>query len=145
MADDDDVMVSLSDAECRELLRSQSLGRLVERIGEQIEVFPVNVACDGERIIFRTAPGTKLAGLVAASEVLFQADQVGEHDAWSVVARGVARILEHEDEIARAESYRLRPLVPTVKRVFVELAISEVSGRRFLLGEEPEAAPETAS
>lgn len=143
MTDYEDVMVRLAEDEARELLKTQTLGRLVERIGDQIEVFPVNIACDGERIVFRTAPGTKLAGLVAADEVVFETDEVTEHDAWSVVVRGTARILEREDEIAQAEALELRPLVPSVKRVFAELSVDRISGRRFHLGEEPEALPET--
>ena len=145
MTEYQDVMVRLSDDEARKLLQTQTLGRLVERIGDHIEVFPINIASDGERIVFRTAPGTKLAGLVAADEIVFETDQVTDDEAWSVVVRGTARILEREDEIAKAEEFDLRPLVPTVKRVFVELAVAEISGRRFVLGDEPEAQPETVA
>ncbi|WP_214609519.1 pyridoxamine 5'-phosphate oxidase family protein [Gulosibacter macacae] len=143
MTDYQDVMLPLSAEENQKLLSSQSLGRLVERIGERIEVFPINFWSDGKRIVFRTAPGTKLAGLVAADEIILETDYVSEHSAWSVVARGTARILEGEAEVAEAESLDLRPLIPTVKRVFVEITIDRLDGRRFVLGNEPEAEPET--
>lgn len=145
MTEYNDVMLQLDEDEATKLLATQTLGRLVERIGQHIEVFPVNFVSDGKRIIFRTAPGTKLAGLVAADEIVLETDHVGEKSAWSVVVRGTARILEGEADIAEAEKLDLRPLVPTVKRVFVEIAVDSITGRRFVLGPEPEGEPETVA
>lgn len=143
MTDYNDVMLQLDADEATKLLATQTLGRLVERVGDRIEIFPINFVSDGKRLVFRTAPGTKLAGLVAADEIVLETDHVGEKSAWSVVVRGTARILEGEADIARAEQLELRPLVPTVKRVFVEISVDEITGRRFVLGPEPEAEPET--
>ena len=145
MTEYNDVMLQLNEDEAGKLLATQTLGRLVERVGERIEVFPINFVSDGKRIIFRTAPGTKLAGLVAADEIVLETDHVGEKSAWSVVVRGTARILEGEADIAAAEQLDLRPLVPTVKRIFVEILIDQISGRRFVLGPEPDAEPETVA
>lgn len=145
MHDYDDVMAIPTEAEALALLSSQRLGRLVERIGERVEIFPVNYAVDAGSIVFRTAPGTKLAGLVAADEILLEADRVDEREAWSVIVRGSASILEREDDIARVEKLDLRPLVPTVKRVYVAISIDSISARRFHLGEEPDALPETVA
>ncbi|CAG7843792.1 putative protein [Pseudoclavibacter triregionum] len=143
MSENTEIIAPLPTKECRRLLASQQLGRLIERVGEQLEVFPVSYVLDEERIIFRTAPGTKLAGLIAASEVLFEVDAADEDDGWSVVARVSPRILEREDELARVAELPLRPLAPTVKEVVVELAIDSMTGRRFTPGPEPEAQPET--
>lgn len=145
MTDYNDVMLQLDADEATKLLATQTLGRLVERVGDRIEIFPINFVSDGKRLVFRTAPGTKLAGLVAADEIVLETDHVGEKSAWSVVVRGTARILEGEADIARAEQLDLRPLVPTVKRVFVEISVDEITGRRFVLGPEPEAEPETVA
>ncbi len=145
MTDYNDVMLQLDADEATKLLATQTLGRLVERVGDRIEIFPINFVSDGKRLVFRTAPGTKLAGLVAADEIVLETDHVGEKSAWSVVVRGTARILEGEADIARAEQLELRPLVPTVKRVFVEISVDEITGRRFVLGPEPEAEPETVA
>ncbi|NLT25551.1 MAG: pyridoxamine 5'-phosphate oxidase family protein [Microbacteriaceae bacterium] len=145
MTDYNDVMLQLDADEATKLLATQTLGRLVERVGDRIEIFPINFVSDGKRLVFRTAPGTKLAGLVAADEIVLETDHVGEKSAWSVVVRGTARILEGEADIARAEQFDLRPLVPTVKRVFVEISVDEITGRRFVLGPEPEAEPETVA
>ena len=50
----------------------------------------------------------------------------------SVIVRGRARVLEG-DEVYRAESLPLRPWVPTMKNVVVEIEPTELSGRRFRL------------
>lgn len=143
MNDYDEIVHVLSDDEALELLASQTLGRLVERVGEQVEIFPINYVVDDRRLIFRTAPGTKLAGAVTADEVLVETDRVTRDEAWSVIVRGPAMILDHDDEIERAEQLDLRPLIPTVKQVFVAVEIESISGRRFQRGDEPEALPET--
>ena len=46
--------------ECWRLLASTELGRIATSAGASIDIFPVNYAVDGESIVFRTAPGTKL-------------------------------------------------------------------------------------
>ena len=104
MTDYNDVMLELNEDEATKLLATQTLGRLVERVGQRIEIFPINFVSDGRRLVFRTAPGTKLAGLVAADEIVLETDHVGEKSAWSVVVRGKARILEGEADIAEAEA-----------------------------------------
>jgi hypothetical protein len=41
-------------------------------------------------------------------------------------------------EIEEANELPLRPLVPTLKYIYVEVTPTEVTGRRFHLGPEPE-------
>lgn len=137
----------ISDDRCRERLASRTLGRLVERVGEILDIFPVNYWSDGHSIVFRTAPGTKLAGIAAANEVLFEVDEVGENTAWSIVARGTARIIDGDEEIDDAKRLALNPLVPTKKTVFVELTAEELTGREFRpVGDDgPEPEPETVA
>ncbi|MGO1545581.1 MAG: pyridoxamine 5'-phosphate oxidase family protein [Gulosibacter sp.] len=142
----ENAVVEILDANrARSLLSGQTFGRLIERIGEVTEVFPINYWSDGHRIVFRTAPGTKLAGTVVADEILFQTDRVTEEDAWSVVARCTSRILDKAVEVDEAAQLDLHPLIPTVKQVFVELTVGTLSGRYFRLGEEPQASPETVA
>lgn len=139
------VVEILDGTRARSFLSGHNLGRLIERIGSITEVFPVNYWSDGHRILIRTAPGTKLAGVVVADEILFQADQVTETTAWSVIAHCTGRILESSAEIDEAAELDLKPLIPTVKEVFVEFTVGEISGRAFNLGDEPKAQPETVS
>jgi hypothetical protein len=113
------------------------VGRVVTRVREIVDIFPVNYVVDGDDIVLRTAPGTKLVEMVVGGEVLFEVDEFDEHEAWSVVVRGEARVLEAEAEIAAAEALPLQPLVPTDKRFFVRITPRQVTGRAFKVGEEP--------
>ena len=64
-------MRPLSHAECMELLATVPIGRLGISIGALPLVLPVNFALHDGRVIFRTAPGTKLDGAVAGTVVAF--------------------------------------------------------------------------
>ncbi|WP_293695446.1 pyridoxamine 5'-phosphate oxidase family protein [uncultured Agrococcus sp.] len=128
----------ISEEDCLKLLGLFDMGRLVFSVGDSAEIFPINYHLVDRSITFRTAPGTKLAGALVAREVLFEIDQVGEHEAWSVIARGRARRLETTAEIDAAEALPLQPLIPTVKREFVSIDIGAVTGRRFHRSAEPD-------
>ncbi|GAA1219083.1 pyridoxamine 5'-phosphate oxidase [Microbacterium maritypicum] len=121
-----------------ELLGTQELGRLVTHVGETIDIFPVNYVVDGEGILFRTAPGSKLFELTVNTDVLFEVDDHTDTDAWSVIIRGYATALESDADVQRAETAGLRPWIPTVKRVYVRIAPTSVSGRAFRRSAEPE-------
>jgi len=122
----------MTDEECWEFLRSQEFGRLAFHLAEQVHITPINYAVDGETLLFRTAEGSKLLAVVMNPDIAFEADQYDEDSAVSVILRGTARQLdEHEEH--RAENVPLRPWVPTLKYNVVEIAPTEISGRRFEL------------
>ncbi|GAA2180324.1 pyridoxamine 5'-phosphate oxidase family protein [Leucobacter tardus] len=120
-----------------ERLRSQHLGRIVTRVGDVVDIFPVNYVVDGESIVFRTAEGGKLAELTINERVLFEVDDYDALEAWSVVVRGTAQRLESDAEVAEVEQLPLRPMVPTLKTNFVRITATEVTGRQFERGPEP--------
>ncbi|PRI10416.1 pyridoxamine 5'-phosphate oxidase family protein [Leucobacter massiliensis] len=126
----------LSEQECWERLKTQAVGRLVTRVGEVIDIVPINYVVDGRSIVFRTAAGSKLVELTINSSVLFEVDEIGEDAAWSVVVRGNARALEHSDEVLAASQLPLRPYLPTYKPTFVRIDVDEVTGRDYRYGEE---------
>ena len=128
----------LDDEECWDLLISSSFGRLALSIAGEPDIYPVNFVAADRRLVFRTAEGTKLLELTVNNKVAFETDGIGRDEAWSVVARGRARVLEHQAEIDAADQLPLRPLVPTLKYIYVEIIPETVSGRRFQLGPEPE-------
>lgn len=129
----DGVRVLEDDAMWR-LLGTQEVGRLVTRIGERMDVFPVGYALDGRSILFRTAPGTKLLELTAHDEVLFEVDHHSGSEAWSVVVRGSAAAVDHSDEVAALEALASAPWAPTVKDVLVRITPSHTTGRAFERG-----------
>lgn len=128
----------LNDEECWDLLISSSFGRLALSIAGEPDIYPVNFVAADRRLVFRTAEGTKLLELTVNNKVAFEADGIGRDEAWSVVARGRARVLEHQADIDGADQLPLRPLIPTLKYIYVEIVPETVSGRRFQLGPEPE-------
>lgn len=128
----------LSDRECLRRLRGQELGRIVTRVRDNVDIFPVNYVLDGDDVVFRTAEGTKLFELTVEDEVLFEVDDHTDDDAWSVVVRGRARALTAAAEIEAADALPLRPWTPTLKRTYVRIAPTTVSGRAFLRGPEPD-------
>ena len=127
----------LSQDECERRLASQVLGRVVTHVADVVDIFPVNYVLYDCDIVLRTAEGTKFAEMAIGREVLFEVDHHDESEAWSVIVRGRARILETEAEIVTAETLPLRTMVPTMKRNFVRITPHSISGRAFQLSAEP--------
>ncbi|GAA2048007.1 MULTISPECIES: pyridoxamine 5'-phosphate oxidase family protein [Leifsonia] len=134
----DDPVQELDRAECRELLKQGVLGRLATTVGGEVDIFPVNYYSDGDSILIRTAPGTKLLELTVHSAVAFETDGYTDTDAWSVVAHGRARQLEQQAEIDEADRAPLQPWVPTLKYRYIHIDVTALSGRRFRRTAEPE-------
>lgn len=131
----------LSETECWQRLASQHVGRIVTRVRDFVDIFPVNFVVDDGAVVIRTAEGNKLAELVISEDVVFEVDQVDDDSAWSVIVRGKARVLTTEAEIAHADTLPLSPLVPTVKRNYVRIEAEQISGRWFAFDEEPTGDP----
>lgn len=134
----DEPIARMSNEECWEFLRSQEFGRMAYHLADEVHIVPVNYAVDHDAatgrhsLLFRTAEGSKLLGVVMNSDVAFEVDEVrGEH-AMSVILRGRGRRLE-EDEAHRAENVPLRPWIDTEKWNVVEIQPEDLSGRRFNL------------
>jgi len=120
------------------LLQTQSLGRIATRVGDTVDIFPVNYYADGARILFRTAPGDKLLELTINEHVTFEVDSYTETTAWSVIAKGTARALDTQAEVDEAGSLPLYSWIPTLKSVYVSISPQVLTGRRFERGPEPE-------
>jgi uncharacterized protein len=124
----------LPEETCARLLRDHEVGRLAFVVGGQPEIFPVNYAMDGEVIVVRTAPGTKLRHL-PHRRVAFEIDGLdgATGTAWSVVVKGLA-----EDATARidpfAAHHRDAPVhtwAPGERNHSLVIYPATVSGRRF--------------
>ena len=134
----DEPVQELSRDECRELLKRGELGRLATAAGGEPDIFPVNYYSDGDRILIRTAPGTKLLELTVHSAVAFETDGYTQSDAWSVVVHGRARQLDSQAEVDEADRLPLRPWIPTLKYRYIHIDVDALSGRRFLRLPEPD-------
>jgi nitroimidazol reductase NimA-like FMN-containing flavoprotein (pyridoxamine 5'-phosphate oxidase superfamily) len=126
----------LSETESWNLLSSVALGRLVTSVDGEPEIFPVNFAVQHHTVLFRTAEGTKLVSAAINNNVLFEADEHGVSEGWSVIVKGVARTLRTDDEIRDAERAELLPWTATVKQHYVRVRPTRITGRRFRFGPE---------
>jgi nitroimidazol reductase NimA-like FMN-containing flavoprotein (pyridoxamine 5'-phosphate oxidase superfamily) len=129
----------LSETESWNLLSSMALGRLVTSVDGEPAIFPVNFVVQHHTVLFRTAEGTKLVSAAINNEVLFEADDHGVTDGWSVIVKGTARILHTDEEIDEAERAQLLPWTATAKQHYVRIRPVRISGRRFVFGSEPDS------
>ncbi len=86
---DDARVEALDRDECLVLLSGEKVGRLGVNHGGAPKIYPVNFALDGDQIVFRSDPDTKIsAGLRAP--VCFEADRLNRDTrrGWSVVVSG---------------------------------------------------------
>ncbi|WP_137843759.1 pyridoxamine 5'-phosphate oxidase family protein [Microbacterium sp. 2FI] len=132
------VVRGLTEDECWDLLARCELGRLAVAVNGEPDVFPVNYVVDGPRVLFRTAPGSKLAELSVNPRVAFEVDEHDDTFGASVVLKGTASRLELQREIDEADALPLAPWIPTLKYRWVRITPISITGRRFTRGPEPD-------
>ena len=128
MSDESNPVSVLPQSDCWNLLSSVTLGRLVTSVDGQPEIFPVNFVVQRRTVLFRTAEGTKLMSAAINHNVLFEADDHNVAEGWSVVVKGVARILHDDDELAEAERGQILPWTSTTKQHYVRIRPLTVTG-----------------
>lgn len=128
----------LSESESWRLLASTGLGRLVTSADAEPEIFPVNFVVQDRTVLFRTAEGTKLVSAAINNRVLFEADERNAVEGWSVIVKGVARMLHTDEDIEIAERAQLQPWTATLKLHYVRVIPTQITGRRFQFGPEPD-------
>jgi nitroimidazol reductase NimA-like FMN-containing flavoprotein (pyridoxamine 5'-phosphate oxidase superfamily) len=123
----------LSREECLQLVGTQSIGRVaVARRDEPPLVVPVNYVLDGEIVVFRSDPGTKLFAL-REQPISFQVDSLDPYHrtGWSVLLAGVA----YEATPLEVEHLTVEPWTGGDKQHWVRVIPQAVSGRRIRLPE----------
>ena len=134
----DDPVTVLSEDESWSLLSSVPLGRLVTILGGQPEIFPVNFVTQRRTVLFRTAQGTKLFSAAMSDRVAFEADDHTAAEGWSVIIKGSAHLLSANADVLDAEEAPLLSWPATLKPIYVRVIATEITGRRFRFGPEPE-------
>ncbi len=116
--------------QCIRLLRVAQVGRVVFTDSALPAVLPVAYVLDGDTIVIRTAPDSRLARAARGSVMAFEADDVhgGFSDAWSVVVTGEASVEEDEDERRRLDPL-LQAWAPGEKDAFIRIDLTVVTGR----------------
>jgi nitroimidazol reductase NimA-like FMN-containing flavoprotein (pyridoxamine 5'-phosphate oxidase superfamily) len=124
----------LSVDECLQLLGAHNFGRIAVIVDGHPIVFPVNYALDGDTVVFRTDPGTKLSG-AALGRVAFEIDGVDQptRTGWSVIVQGVGNDVSSTLD-ARSERLRaleVEPWVPGEHAHWIGILAQSVTGRRL--------------
>jgi nitroimidazol reductase NimA-like FMN-containing flavoprotein (pyridoxamine 5'-phosphate oxidase superfamily) len=119
--------------ECLELLAGDVIGRVAVLSGGAPVVFPVNYALDGEAVVFRTAPGTKLAasGRGPASFEIDCFDREAR-SGWSVVVVGRLEEATAYDGalLDRVSHLPVEPWADGEKAYWMRLVPTRITGRR---------------
>jgi nitroimidazol reductase NimA-like FMN-containing flavoprotein (pyridoxamine 5'-phosphate oxidase superfamily) len=129
-----EIYEELSLRECLELLGAHDFGRIAVVVDGQPIALPVNYSLDGDAVVFRTDPGTKLRG-AAMGRVAFEIDGTDEvaQVGWSVIVQGVGNditdALDHRSEQLRL--LETRPWIPGDQARWVEILPDSVTGRRL--------------
>ncbi len=136
---DDSVPVTkeLTTQECWSLLEKDGVGRLATATVDPAtgtvtpDIFPINFHVFQHRILFRTAPGSKLIDLTEQPSVAFQTDGRLGRTRWSVVARGVARRMMFDADIQQSGILDMQSTLPTEKWNYVRIEVDTITGIRF--------------
>lgn len=129
---DPDAITELSGDECWEVLRRNEMGHLAYAVAGEPGIVPLNYVESEGRLLFRTAEGSKLFGVIVNDQVAFEVDEIGVQVARTVVVHGRAERLS-EAEAHLADDLPLRPWVPTLKFNVVAIRPDDVTGRAFHL------------
>jgi hypothetical protein len=126
-------MEILEDDACWALLDQEEVGRLAVSVAGDVDIFPINYVVADRMIVFRTAEGSKLTELAANARVALEIDgyDAASGEAWSVVLKGMAQLLDRFSDIYPAEELPLFPWNASPKQWFVRVRPFKVTGRRF--------------
>jgi uncharacterized protein len=119
---------------CLGLLAVRDVGRVAVVVDGRPIIFPVNYLLDGDLVVFRTDPGTKL-DYGSFGPVAFEIDYIDESrkEGWSVVVTGLGR--EITGALDRAsEREQLLPLEPWAggpKAHWIRIISPTITGRRL--------------
>ena len=126
-------MEILDAAECRRLLGSVAIGRIVFTDQALPAVQPVNFLLYEGAVVFRTGAGSKLAAAARDAVVAFEADDIDREyqRGWSVVVVGHAREVTEPRLRERLAELPLRPWAPGVRDHIILIPIEVIYGRRI--------------
>src|SRR4051794_33129614 len=124
----------LDEDECRELLATVPLGRLVFTQGGLPAVRLVHSLLDDDTIVFAPPDGDKHRAAERGDVVAFEVDDVDSerHLGWTVTAVGHLSVVSPQEALYLAPTLPLRPWAPHSDRYLIRLGIESLSGRRLL-------------
>jgi nitroimidazol reductase NimA-like FMN-containing flavoprotein (pyridoxamine 5'-phosphate oxidase superfamily) len=123
----------LDSAECRRLLGSVPVGRIVYTDQAMPAIQPVNFVVHEGAVVIRVRDGSTLAAATRNAVVAFEADDFDReyHRGWSVVVVGHAQEVIDLGTYQRLAELPLRPWAPGSRDHIVRIPLDVVHGRRI--------------
>lgn len=128
-------------SECMILLALHEIGRLGVNADSYPLIFCVNYFFDGDALVIRVPPGTKLSS-TDRTHVTFEVDEIDRttQSGWSVLVRGLAGEVTsaHRQELVdRTDANDLRRWAPGEYGHWLQIVPSLITGSRVVPGELP--------
>jgi uncharacterized protein len=135
--DDDDYdalqsLSAISPTRCRELLTTQSVGRVAWQGSDGLQILPVTYVYYDGSILFRTAPNSPLSELSGSADVVFEIDEIDQrnHRGWSVVASGRAEAVDEPQKVTRLLTEAgVVPWAPGDRNMLIQITPQKITGR----------------
>lgn len=130
---DDLGLVRMTEDDCWRFLDQHHLGRVaIIEYGRPL-VFPVNYGLDGRRVVFRSAPGTKLITASLGGPATFEIDEADLlfESGSSVMVHGHLREITDPRDRARLLELPIRSWAPGLRDHFLYIEAERVSGRQI--------------
>lgn len=127
----------LTPEECWKMLGDDGIGRLATVVVDPVtgsaspDIFPINYLVHEGKILFRSAPGSKLMDIAAQSAVAFEADGHRGRTHWSVVVRGQASRILFDEVIESSGILDLEATHPSEKWNYLQIEADVITGIRF--------------
>jgi nitroimidazol reductase NimA-like FMN-containing flavoprotein (pyridoxamine 5'-phosphate oxidase superfamily) len=130
--DENRTLAVLDTGQCRDLLPSVNVGRIVYLDETVPSAAPVNYVVAGDQVVFRTVRGSRLADAVTGALVGFEVDQVDHQNltGWSVLISGHCQEVPAGPQ-AGGLNARLHSWAPGDRGLLLGVAIENISGRRI--------------
>jgi Pyridoxamine 5'-phosphate oxidase len=126
--------LELTAAECWDLLRGTSLGRVVFTMRAMPAIRPVNHLVEGRIIVIRSHLGSAIAGQTSrdSTVVCYEADDIDpeRHTGWSVIATGIARLVTDSGALSRYQQ-SLEPWIARPMDQVIAITPETVTGIRL--------------
>lgn len=123
----------LSAEECDHLLSTTPIGRVAFLLGGEPQILPVNFLFEEGTIIIRTTVGSKMEAAGMHHRFAFEIDHWDSESqsGWSVLAHGMADVLNDSEEIGRLEGMGLDSWAEGAESdLWIRVRLDDVTGRK---------------
>src|SRR5262249_6633125 len=121
----------LDSGACRRLLADEEIGRVAVVIGATPMILPVNYALDGNDIVFRTMPGSRIH--VGRGHAAFEVDEFDreKQSGWSVLVTGrLEEVTKYQSaDLEHVKHLDVTPWARGERNVWMRLRPNFITGR----------------